>query len=927
MEGILTLLVLAVLAVPILLIVLLATVSGLKARVADLEHRLGTLHAARAADVREAAADREAPATAREVPVAVYPPRAPDIDTATQPVAPIPVPTPTPTATATAASVTEIPEAWTTSGPIELDDASPFVGAAPPAASAPASRAPRAAAPPSGPDPVTRLMRWVHRWFTEGNVPVKVGMLVLFAGVAALLKYATDQGWMRFPIELRLAGVALAALAGLVFGWRQRERKRAFALSLQGGAIGILLLVVFAAARLYPFLPIGAAFALSVVLVAAAGVLAVRQNAVALAVLGILAGFLAPLWLSTGQGSHVALFGYYALLNAAILGIAWVRPWRVLNLLGFVFTFVIGTFWGVLKYRPEDFATTEPFLLLFFAFYLLIPILYARRGPEDRRDLVDGCLVFGMPLVVFALQAGLMEGARMPLAMSAVGLAAIYTALAWALQRRAQFAALVGPYAVLAVGFATLAVPLALSAHATASVFALEGAALVWLGLRQEKRLQIGTGVALQLLAAGAYMFGSQALQAPSVPIANPAFMGALLIALAAFASAWSLRAADRMQPAAAFYLWGLAWWLGAGLQEIHRFVGWDVAPDWALGLFALTGWVAAEVHRRRRAPVLMWSAVAALAVALPLVFVQNWRHVWPLGGMGPLAWLVYAAAGWRILRAVRDDDLRPVGLAHACWLLAWAFMASLGIDYALGGSGLGDGWRITLIALPWLLIAAGLQWQPQRVSPLLAGGLDRSRAGLLMLFVGVLACGWVVTLMAPGSSTPLPWFPMLNPLDLVQLAALAIVAVWLASADALVMLRERRTQWLAGAGFVLLSVITLRATHHWGAVAWDSTMFGTSLVQMSLTVVWSVLGVLGWVIGSRRGHRGLWRVGAVLMAVVLAKLVLVDRQHLGSGFGIASFIAYGLLCTAVGYFAPAPAVTPAGRDDAAANEPQEQTP
>jgi uncharacterized membrane protein len=44
-----------------------------------------------------------------------------------------------------------------------------------------------------------------------------------------------------------------------------------------------------------------------------------------------------------------------------------------------------------------------------------------------------------------------------------------------------------------------------------------------------------------------------------------------------------------------------------------------------------------------------------------------------------------------------------------------------------------------------------------------------------------------------------------------------------------------------------------------------------------------------------------------MLMAVVLAKLLLVDRQHLGNLFGIASFIAYGLLCTLVGYLAPAP--------------------
>ncbi|TAH47124.1 MAG: DUF2339 domain-containing protein, partial [Gammaproteobacteria bacterium] len=85
-----------------------------------------------------------------------------------------------------------------------------------------------------------RVIGAIKRWFTQGNVPVKVGMLVLFAGVAALLKYAADEGWFSFPIEFRLAGIALAALATLVFAWRQRGQRRAFSLSLQGGAIGIL---------------------------------------------------------------------------------------------------------------------------------------------------------------------------------------------------------------------------------------------------------------------------------------------------------------------------------------------------------------------------------------------------------------------------------------------------------------------------------------------------------------------------------------------------------------------------------------------------------------------------------------------------------------------------------------------------------------
>jgi uncharacterized membrane protein len=108
-------------------------------------------------------------------------------------------------------------------------------------------------------------------------------------------------------------------------------------------------------------------------------------------------------------------------------------------------------------------------------------------------------------------------------------------------------------------------------------------------------------------------------------------------------------------------------------------------------------------------------------------------------------------------------------------------------------------------------------------------------------------------------------------------------------------------------AAFAWITFATLRATHHWGGAAWSPSMLDDNVVQTALTVVWSVLGVLGWIFGSRRGDRLLWGAAAVLMGVVLLKLLLIDRSHLGNLFGIVSFIAYGLLCTAVGYFAPAP--------------------
>lgn len=147
----------------------------------------------------------------------------------------------------------------------------------------------------------------------------------------------------------------------------------------------------------------------------------------------------------------------------------------------------------------------------------------------------------------------------------------------------------------------------------------------------------------------------------------------------------------------------------------------------------------------------------------------------------------------------------------------------------------------------------------------------------------------------------------MLNPAEMGQWLSLLLLARWLYSDVAPPALRRLRLPVLALAGFIALTSLVLHGVHHWGGLAWSTSMARYSLAQTSLTVLWSVLGVIAWVWGSRRGQRVLWMVGAVLMGVVLAKLVLIDRQHLGNLLGIASFIAYGLLCTVVGYLAPAP--------------------
>lgn len=507
--------------------------------------------------------------------------------------------------------------------------------------------------------------------------------------------------------------------------------------------------------------------------------------------------------------------------------------------------------------------------------------------------------MFGTPLVAFALQAALLRDDRMALAFCALGIAALYALLAASLRRREAFAQLVAPYAVLAVGFATLAVPLALSARATAAIFALEGAGLVWLGLRQGRVLPQAAGLALQAAALVAFASAFDG-DATGPALLNGPWMTALLIAIGGFATALAARRHGQDGLAVVACLWGLAWWMGAGLWEIDRSLPPSMALDAALLLVLGTGLVASEIDRRMPAGLLR--AVATAALLLPIAFAA-WQaddRGQPLAGLGLAAWAAALVVGWRVLSALAAGASAARPWAHLGWLASLGLVASLSLLDLARRSALGDGWHYAAAALPLLALGALARLRPGAIAwpfdEAFEGWRNLLESGLAMVF----AAFFLIGLLHAGAPAPLPYLPLLNPVDLVQLAGLLLVAHAVGT--------DRRARaLLAGAGFALATAAALRAAHHWGDVPWSASMFSTGLVQTTLTVLWSVIGMAAWVAGSRGQRRVLWQAGAVLMAVVLAKLVLVDRQYLGNLLGIGSFIAFGLLCTAVGYLAPVP--------------------
>ena len=761
-------------------------------------------------------------------------------------------------------------------------------------------------APPIEPSLPDRLLKALIGWFTEGNLPVKLGVMVLFAGVAAALKYAADQGYFTVSIEARLIAIALAAIGGLWFGFRQRELRPAFGLSLQGGALGVLLLVVFAAFRYYGLLPATLALGLVVLLVAGSAILALLQNAAVLAWLGFLGGYLAPVLISTGSGNAVALFSYYAVLNAAVFAVAWRRDWHALNMLGFVFTFGIGALWGKQYYRPELFASIEPFLLLFCAFYLLIPVVTSLRSSAGGRA-VSTTLTFGLPLLAFPLQAALLGGDRMPLAFSALVAAVIYALLATWLVRRTVAQLLGQSFAVLAVGFATLAIPLAFSAEQTAMAWALQGVAAIWLGLRQQRRWPQFAGWLLQGLAGASFFFGQEVwlgLETGALVhsgIATSISLG--LLAMAAFTTAFLYeRHAPERITIWPWFVVGLLWWHLLGAHEAERAsLHGSVVLGWLL--FASASIALAALLRQRLAwPRLSWAMLVLWLPAPLLVPLTAWDLRSPLADGGAMAWLAWGLTSAFGLSRLRVPVARLTGLAHILVLLTVVLLFAVELTIRLDrDADLGDAWVVVAGVLPLLFVSWGLWRRPQWFAwplqmhfPRYAGywhGL--ASMGLLL----VLCVVWVV----PGDTKPMQYFPILNPLDLLQ--GVMLLGLWRAWTDA-----ARGARILLGiVAFVSITQSTLRAVYHIGEASWGAGLLDTAAAQSALTVVWSLLGVSAWIMGSKRQRYPLWLGGAMLMGIVLLKMVLIDRHYLGDLAGVVAVLIVGLLLVGVGYVAPSP--------------------
>ena len=280
--------------------------------------------------------------------------------------------------------------------------------------------------------------------------------------------------------------------------------------------------------------------------------------------------------------------------------------------------------------------------------------------------------------------------------------------------------------------------------------------------------------------------------------------------------------------------------------------------------------------------------------------------HVWLLRRQPVSRWTQAMHVGGVLLATAIVADWLWLGIDRgALWDTSWA-----GVSYLVSAT------AILFLLVHW----AGKSARAGEVARF-AWPLDPyARAywwhGALVIALLVYFGALITCLVAEGVTNPLPYIPVLNPVDLSALLALGALALWRRMLQAAELIGDigrvlaGRTGLAAMAvlAFIIANTIWLRTAHHVLGIAWDAQALGGSqVVQSGYSILWTLIAMGLMFLASKRKERLPWLAGAVLLAVVVAKLALLDMSQIEGLARIVAFIAVGVLMLLIGYFVPIP--------------------
>lgn len=741
-----------------------------------------------------------------------------------------------------------------------------------------------------------------------------IGAVVLFLAAGLFVKYAFDHKWLGPWARVILgvvAGIAVVAVGECFI----RRRMRALGQGLIGTGLAILYVSLYAASGLYHLLPPSAAFALMAIVTVYGMTLAILHDAIAVSFLAMLGGFLTPVLLSTGQDARDALFSYLLLLDIGVLGVAFFKRWRALDVLAFLGTLALFTGWYIRFHNASTYSLMPTMLWMsaFYVVFLVQPFVYHLRLATP----IVGERFFLAVTNAMGMFAGahtvLHPDHKHTLGFITIGMSVSYLILGTLTRRRIKSdeRAVFG-FIALSIALLTIAVPIHLDFHGVTIAWAVKAPLLLYLAYKYDYfPVRAGCLIPLALAAGRIFTIHWPLHSTAFTPLLNTNFGTAIFVALAgaAYAVMHHLQKKNSTPPdrvlkiataiASAFLaliLIHTELWLYLDLSSREKFLRWSAALIWITGAIGF-GTVGVKLRSEH-------SRISGLVALIIAGFLCTWDytrgieydHFFANGRflaavIAILILFAYAAMYRRIWKLCTPEEAcLPIPLfAISIFLFAvltntetYLYMDSHSNFYA----------AICLLPLIWAAAAAAY----------LAIGLKLRSIHLRTTGLGALSVAAVIIAYAYSINARDSYTLFFNSRFSAGLAAVTMAFAHAFIVRKLPRLCNEQERSFAGVlyGTVVSSLFILLNIETY--IYFSRYLENQDQAQTSLSVIWGIYATAMLVIGFWQNIR-LMRLSALaLFGATALKLVIVDMARVQEIYRIVSFFVLGILMIAASY-------------------------
>lgn len=716
-------------------------------------------------------------------------------------------------------------------------------------------------------------------WLVSGNWPAKVGAGLLIIGIGALIRYFLLVVQLSPDIKIGTGIAASALLGGVSFHLRERHDKRALHLALAGTALGVAYLTAYSAYGFFGYVTSTTALSLLILVVAASGVFAINTKAVSVAVLAMLGAFVSPAF-TIGNPGPAVVYGYYLGASLFTFVLVYLRGWRALIHLSFLFTLAGAIFFGWTRefYQPEHFAVMQPLLLALVAVHLAMPLAERHAVRHSWLKRFDAGYAIALPVVAGVLMLLISPDNRSDGAAGFLMLAGLWAVTAGLINRFRLEGAL--QHGITALLFILVAVFLYVEDVPWSLLGVVASAALLVLtprlGWTRESEYRL-SGLVLLL----GVIHIQQALLHPTVGDAfvNLPFFQRM-VGVAALIVAGTVGRRRDLPLGDVLAVVATVWAALVTVIEIAR-LHLELLPQLVHAAVIVLVLALAMIPLRKRLGTGWMAGLCALSVVTAWWAAPDAPEglTWAMSLLAPLSLFVMA------LRSNRADDANApvpavfalaIPFVFAPWALELGRVAAWDTHF----------FAMTLIVLSVLGVAyfgKACQWR---------ASIWNSALWAYFWAIALVMAGLLLFHIERGL------WPVL--FEMGSVAALAVVTWSLAGG--------RRD--MGGAVTIAIGAFVLQAM----LLRWFGPPGVLSVADLSrmalpamVSLMWATLGggMCWW--GARIASRNLWGLGATLLVLSAIKLVLFDFGSLGQLANIIALLLAGVVFLAVAWLAPIP--------------------